>query len=107
MRVAHGITGPRHIALNHVVQVSTLCRRACMNVAGCILANEQLVNLRIARRCLGTAVEKALRPLPLGLAFVTMFATMAGILVSRSLAGEQACPSLLFHFTILICLLVR
>ena len=46
MRVAHG-QGPLPIALNHVVQVSTLCRRACMNVAGCILANEQLVSLRI------------------------------------------------------------
>ena len=47
MSAAHGLRGPRHLALNHVVQVSTLRGRACMNVAGCILANEQLVDFSL------------------------------------------------------------
>src|SRR5258707_827629 len=44
------LKGPPLLALNHVVQVSTLRGRACMNVAGCLLANEQLVTIRGSRR---------------------------------------------------------
>src|SRR5258708_7111817 len=58
MSAAHGLRGPRRLALNHVVQVSTLRGRACMNVAGCLLANEQLVTIRIARPCWGRSGGK-------------------------------------------------
>jgi len=40
-------------------QVSTLRGGACMNVAGCLLANEQLVKFRIARRAWRAVRRKA------------------------------------------------
>src|SRR5262245_57632185 len=43
LSAAHGIRGPRRLALSHVDQVSTLRGRACMVTAGCLLASEQLV----------------------------------------------------------------
>jgi hypothetical protein len=52
------LKGPPLLALNHVVQVSTLRGRACMNVAGCILANEQLVSLRVTQYSGGRSGEK-------------------------------------------------
>src|SRR5262245_46254342 len=45
LSAAHGIRGPRRLALSHVVQVSTLRGRACMVTAGCLLASEQLVSI--------------------------------------------------------------
>src|SRR4051794_26798285 len=52
------LEGPPLLALNHVVQVSTLRGRACMNVADCILANEQLVMIRITREAWGMVRRK-------------------------------------------------
>src|SRR5262249_52106484 len=61
LSAAHGIRGPRRLALSHVDQVSTLRGRACMVTAGCLLASEQLVSISEHTRAISGPVAGVLK----------------------------------------------